>query len=446
MSLFASVILPTHDRACTLPYAIQSVLNQTVRDIELIIVGDGCTKQVREICQLWSAKDSRVVFLDLEKAPNRGATNRDFGVRSARSNRIFYIDDDDLFLPHHIETLGLELDRLDVVDTPPVSIGPEGGISLGIINSGNSLQKKLLREEKFKGVFDTHLAHTKDIYLELSGAWLNASDHRVVLHMLKTFAADEVKWETILRVTALSFHGIRRITMSDENRAMELKQWSLKLGDSDLEAELQRTGDYGHHVRTLLTVLHEENYAFSNLGIYLNDERGAIIFQREETSQELSLTKRQVITIDGLTKLVKGQAVSENALVILYDLLFRPHLGPRFFTLNLLKSLGAFFSLEETNSTSVNESHWMVLSRFAWRIRHAKDLEISEVEEFVCNLPDYDAFFGAQILALAYRNARKSESSLRIIEMIASKAPDHPMVESFWVMKNELTAEVNQTE
>lgn len=434
MSLFASVILPTHDRACTLPFAIQSVLNQTERDIELIIVGDGCTEEVRKICLEWSDRDARVVFLDLPKAANRGAANRDLAVRSARSNRIFYIDDDDLFLPHHIETLGAELDKLDVVDTPAISIGPEGGVSLGIINSGNPLMKKLLIEEKFKGVFDTHLAHTKDIYLRHSGAWLSASDHRVVLHMLKTFATDEVRWETRLRITALSFHGIRRVTMSDAGRARELESWSERLSEPELESELQRKGDYGHHIWSLLCAIGDDDRPFSTSGISFDQESGAISIANENTNQQLKLVERQADSIGAIIRLASRQSINKDNMALLADLLLRPHLGPAFFTLRLLREFKFHFSDEEIAPYLDEKKHWMALGAFVLRIRSGVDTAYEQVQKFILSLPDYDAFFGGLVLAQVYKNAGKKEMAHKVADLLRDKVPNHPIANQYWTL------------
>ncbi|MBI2213851.1 MAG: glycosyltransferase family 2 protein [Acidobacteria bacterium] len=195
---YGSIVIPTHDRDTTLALAVRSAPSQSVRDVEVIIAGDGCTPAVRAVALELAREDRRVRFLDLPKAPLRGGANRDVAVRSAAASRIFYNDDDDLLLPHHVELLGEALNDADVVDTPVVSVCTEGRVAIGLHDSGHPVQRRLLVEERFKGVFDTHLAHWKRTYTDRAGAWLEAPDHRAVLHMLKSFAASsEVRWTTL---------------------------------------------------------------------------------------------------------------------------------------------------------------------------------------------------------------------------------------------------------
>jgi glycosyltransferase involved in cell wall biosynthesis len=72
-----SVIIPTSiDRGFILPHSIGSVLNQTVQDFEILIVGDGVNNSTKEVIHELIAKDSRIKFFDFPKHPRRGEENR----------------------------------------------------------------------------------------------------------------------------------------------------------------------------------------------------------------------------------------------------------------------------------------------------------------------------------------------------------------------------------
>src|SRR3954465_10175607 len=126
MTPYASVIVPTHDRLGTLAGAIASIRRQSVENIEILIIGDGPTPEVSATAELLAKHDHRVRFLTFDKSPGDAGRNCNRGVHEAQSERIFYSDDDDVWLPHHVETIGPHLDHSHIVNTLPVSVGAVG--------------------------------------------------------------------------------------------------------------------------------------------------------------------------------------------------------------------------------------------------------------------------------------------------------------------------------
>ena len=96
-----SVIMPTYNRSQRIKPSIESVLNQTFKNFELIIVNDGGTKDCEEVIN--SYKTDRIRYLYIEHRGLSGALNH--GILASRSKYITYLDDDDLYLPFHLETV-----------------------------------------------------------------------------------------------------------------------------------------------------------------------------------------------------------------------------------------------------------------------------------------------------------------------------------------------------
>lgn len=91
-----SVILPTYNRAAMLPRAIRTVLAQTYRDFELIVIDDGSTDNTQTVLQ--SFTDSRLVYLSHQQ--NRGVSAaRNTGIRASRGAYIAFQDSDDEWWP-----------------------------------------------------------------------------------------------------------------------------------------------------------------------------------------------------------------------------------------------------------------------------------------------------------------------------------------------------------
>lgn len=95
-----SVVIPTRNRAVLLERAINSALQQTVREIEVIVVRDGQDAETRNAIDCIG--DERLRFIALEDSVG-GSEARNIGVRAARGRYIALLDDDDEWLPTKLE-------------------------------------------------------------------------------------------------------------------------------------------------------------------------------------------------------------------------------------------------------------------------------------------------------------------------------------------------------
>jgi len=96
-----SVVIPLYNKEKYIRRAIASVLSQTFRDFELIIVNDGSTDNGPAIVRKFT--DSRIHLVDQENQGASGARNR--GIEESRGELIAFLDADDEWLSDHLDTI-----------------------------------------------------------------------------------------------------------------------------------------------------------------------------------------------------------------------------------------------------------------------------------------------------------------------------------------------------
>lgn len=180
-----SVIIPAYNRENTINRAITSVLEQTLTDLELIVINDGSTDQTLETIQSFS--DDRIKIVN--KKINRGANAaRNSGIEESNGDYISFLDSDDELHKEHLEKSIQRLkqgsDKCEGVFTSfkKVSAGKtvekrranEREVSLKYIEDGNqigTLSCTTFKSEIFDyvGLFDESLPASQDfdIYLRI---------------------------------------------------------------------------------------------------------------------------------------------------------------------------------------------------------------------------------------------------------------------------------------
>ena len=90
-----SVIMPIYNAEKYLSEAIESVLNQTYANFELLLINDASTDRSKEICRKYSKKDSRIVLLDNNSVSHGPGPTRNIGLDYATGEYVYFMDADD---------------------------------------------------------------------------------------------------------------------------------------------------------------------------------------------------------------------------------------------------------------------------------------------------------------------------------------------------------------
>ncbi len=98
-----SIIIPIYNAERYLRNCIESVLSQSFKDFELLLINDGSTDSCGQICDKYATKDDRVsVFY----TKNQGVSSaRNFGLNKAKGEWIYFADSDDIVLEHAFENM-----------------------------------------------------------------------------------------------------------------------------------------------------------------------------------------------------------------------------------------------------------------------------------------------------------------------------------------------------
>ncbi len=143
---FFSVIIPTYNRAGFIVKTLQSLLNQTFADFEIIVVDDGSTDNTAEVMKSFTG--GKVTYH--QKINAERAAARNFGARLAKGRYVNFFDSDDLAYPNHLQVAHgfVNAHRQPEIFHLGYDIKDEQGVFLSQVNG---LQKDTLNESLIDG-------------------------------------------------------------------------------------------------------------------------------------------------------------------------------------------------------------------------------------------------------------------------------------------------------
>ena len=98
-----SIIIPVYNAQKFLDRCVLSVLEQTLLEVEVILVDDGSPDGCGKICDAYAQRDNRVVVIHKENGGLSDARNA--GIKEAKGEWLSFIDSDDFITPDYIDTL-----------------------------------------------------------------------------------------------------------------------------------------------------------------------------------------------------------------------------------------------------------------------------------------------------------------------------------------------------
>lgn len=222
-----TIIIPTHDHGPTLRHSVASALGQTVADLEIVIIGDGMPDAAAAVAREVAALDDRVQLLERPKGPRHGELYRHEALQAATGRHVFYLSDDDLWLPEHVETLSRLLDErgADFATTRPAGRLGDGTWGLANVDLAAQFHRDaMVAGHNRVGLSDA--GHTLAAYRRLPHGWRTtpAGTH-TDLHMWRQWIAEPwVRFVTAPAPTVLHFPSHERRDVSPADRLRELEE------------------------------------------------------------------------------------------------------------------------------------------------------------------------------------------------------------------------------
>lgn len=145
-----SVIIPVYNASQYLNECVESIVQQTYNNLEIILVDDGSKDDSSQICDEWKKKDSRIHVI--HKKNGGGAQARNVGIEHANGKLIAFVDSDDFIHERMYEVL------YDIMKENAADI-----VECGYVTNKREWESGVITQNNMLGVYDRQQAMAQNI-------------------------------------------------------------------------------------------------------------------------------------------------------------------------------------------------------------------------------------------------------------------------------------------
>ena len=244
MSLKISVIIPIYKVEKYIDECIQSVINQTYKDLEIILVDDGSPDNCPTICDNYAKRDSRITVIHKE---NGGLSDaRNYGIDRATGDYIIFVDSDDYW--ENLDMMQKVADKIEETNSDVVLFG----FKCFYENSGEMVSY-FSNGEKVAHIAQPSIYEIINNGLYVSSSWVKVVKRELFIKNNLTFvkgvSSEDVEWSARLMLVAKTFSYINEEFYIYRQREFSVTSLLTKQSAYDLEVNLVNCLKLGEEIK-----------------------------------------------------------------------------------------------------------------------------------------------------------------------------------------------------
>lgn len=177
MKELISIMIPAYNAEKYIERCLDSLVNQTYQEIEIVVVNDGSKDHTRQICEEYQKKDERIRLINQDNGGEGAARNR--GLKEAKGRFLCFVDADDYVTSNFIENMyqmhekyNAELTICGFVELKGTEIINQTSGEMQVMQQESAMEN-LLKESSFKGyvwnkMFDMEIIRKHNLQFDIS--------------------------------------------------------------------------------------------------------------------------------------------------------------------------------------------------------------------------------------------------------------------------------------